>query len=391
MLIVVGLLMFAFVAYQLWGTGIYTAQAQNRLDDEFARLAVPVTSVAPSASPTATTIQTTTAATPITAPATVTVEPSATTTSPPASAPEPIDPASPVPVPYPFEAPAEGDALVKIEIPRIDVSYVVVEGVGLGDLAKGPGHFPESVLPGQLGNSAIAGHRTTHGAPFSDVDELRPGDEIVITYPTVGDSSPRFVYRVTGTEIVSPSDYADVVPTTDPTRATLVLASCHPKRTSSQRIIVFAELVDSSSSPVFAATSLPTANPATTIPGDDEPDDPAPTAPTTQVDSVPSGAPVTVPTPGSSPSLGGAGSGAAAGRAPSASVDAFSAGWFDDTAAWPPIILWGLALAAITLGGYLLARRYRRIWLGALVSSVPFVVVLYFWFENVNRMLPPGL
>ena len=76
---------------------------------------------------------------------------------------------------------------------------------------------------------------------------------------------------------------------------------------------------------------------------------------------------------------------------PTASEDAFAGGWFDDSAAWPQIIVWGLLLAAITIGGYLLAKRQRRVWLGVLVSFVPFVVVLYFWFENVNRLLPPGI
>lgn len=384
--IVIGLLMFAFVAYQLWGTGIYTAQAQNRLDTQFAGLsrpAGPVTTTSPAA------------------------------TSSPASAPTaPADPVPADPVPagtapaggteggrvptevrYPFDRPAEGDALVRIEIPRLDLNYVVVEGVALGDLAKGPGHFPESVLPGELGNAAIAGHRTTHGAPFADVDKLRPGDEIVISYPAVGGTTPRFVYRVTGTTIVSPSDYAAVVPTTDPTRATLVLASCHPKRTSSQRIIVSSELATGLSSPVFAPTALPTVAPDATIPTGDDPAGSQSTAAvdgsTEAADTGNTGSTAASSIPDASTVDVAAGTPAIA--APATSVDAFSSGWFDDTGAWPPIILWGLALAAITFGGYLLARGYRRIWLGTLAAAVPFVVVLYFWFENINRMLPAGL
>ena len=86
-------------------------------------------------------------------------------------------------MPYPFAIPETGDPVVRLQIPSIGVDYKVVEGVGLDELKKGPGHFPESVLPGQLGNAAIAGHRTTHGAPFYDVNKLDPGDTIVLTYP----------------------------------------------------------------------------------------------------------------------------------------------------------------------------------------------------------------
>ena len=67
-----------------------------------------------------------------------------------------------------------GEAIARIEIPAIGVDDIVVAGVDSGDLKKGPGHFPTTPLPGQLGNSAIAGHRTTYGQPFFDVDKLRP-------------------------------------------------------------------------------------------------------------------------------------------------------------------------------------------------------------------------
>ena len=72
-------------------------------------------------------------------------------------------------------------------------------------------------------------------------------------------------------------------------------------------------------------------------------------------------------------------------------ADAFSHGWFSDDAAWVDVALWGLALTAVAIGAYLVSRRFRRNWLGALVGIVPFVVVLYFFFQNVNRLLPTGL
>jgi len=68
-----------------------------------------------------------------------------------------------------------GDLLFRIVIPRTDDEYNVVAGVSSKDLAKGPGHFADTPPPGQLGNTAIAGHRTGHGGPFLDLDQSRPG------------------------------------------------------------------------------------------------------------------------------------------------------------------------------------------------------------------------
>src|SRR3546814_8717472 len=72
----------------------------------------------------------------------------------------------------------EGTAIAHIRIPKIGVDETIIEGVSLADLKHGPGHFPETPLPGQEGNAAIAGHRTTYGAPFNRINELVPGDEI---------------------------------------------------------------------------------------------------------------------------------------------------------------------------------------------------------------------
>src|SRR5215207_4730185 len=89
--------------------------------------------------------------------------------------------------------PLKGDAIARIEMPSIGVSEYVVEGTDLGSLRKGPGHYPETPLPGEPGTTAIAGHRTTYGAPFRDIDDLDPGDRIVVDM-----SDGRFVYRVEG-------------------------------------------------------------------------------------------------------------------------------------------------------------------------------------------------
>ncbi len=72
-------------------------------------------------------------------------------------------------------------------------------------------------------------------------------------------------------------------------------------------------------------------------------------------------------------------------------VDAFSDGWFSDPDANGQVALWGIVLALVSIGAYLISRRLRRDWAGALIGIMPFVVALYFFFQNVNRLLPPNL
>src|SRR5205085_1071336 len=70
--------------------------------------------------------------------------------------------------------------VAQLRIPKIGLDSIVVNGVGRSDLRKGPGHYPDTPLPGQRGNAAIAGHRTTYGAPFGNLDQLAPGDSIIV-------------------------------------------------------------------------------------------------------------------------------------------------------------------------------------------------------------------
>ncbi len=266
---------------------------------------------------------------------------------------------------------SEGDAIARIEMPSIGVDKIVVAGVSTGDLKKGPGHYPDTPLPGQLGNSAIAAHRTTYGQPFFDIDQLQPGDEVVMTTP-----AGRFVYRVTGTEIVTPSDYW-VVATTDPTRATLTLTSCHPKWTARDRIVVFADFdAAASSAPAGRAVidygRTQAVEPTPTETADTVPGEPVPGA-SAPVDSV-------VPEPD-----------VPIDAEHDEIADAFSEGWFSDPGAWPQVILWGLVLAAIAVGGVALGRLVGRRWVGWIAAAVPFVFCLYFFYQNVNRLLPPNL
>jgi sortase A len=127
-----------------------------------------------------------------------------------------------------------GDPMGRILMPAIGVSDVFVEGTGGGDLRKGPGHYPETSLPGERGTVAIAGHRTTYGAPFRRLDGLDPGDEIEIVMPY-----GRFSYQVEHTRIVPPSA---IWVTRRVGYDRLVLSACHPLYSAAQRIIVFARL-----------------------------------------------------------------------------------------------------------------------------------------------------
>jgi sortase A len=131
--------------------------------------------------------------------------------------------------------PLQGDTIAKIEIPSIGVSEYVVEGVDTGSLRKGPGHYPETPLPGDPGTTAIAGHRTTYGAPFRHIDELKAGQRVLLDMP-----DGRFVYRVESTKIVDDSDLS-VLDRVGHQR--LVLSACHPLYSAAQRVIVFARLV----------------------------------------------------------------------------------------------------------------------------------------------------
>lgn len=129
-----------------------------------------------------------------------------------------------------------GEAIGRIEIPSIDADYVLIEGTGTTDLQRGPGRYPETSLPGQGRTIGVAGHRTTYGAPFKEIDEIEEGDPITLEMPY-----GTFTYEVTGTEIVDPSQIEVV---DDVGRERLVLSACHPLYSAAQRYIVFADLTD---------------------------------------------------------------------------------------------------------------------------------------------------
>ncbi|MEM9745910.1 MAG: class E sortase [Actinomycetota bacterium] len=471
-----GLLLFAFVAYQLYGTAIENAASQRALEDEFAeRLSslsaatdplddVPAPTVA-DPDPVATEPETADdAGTDVDVDPDPEVDPEvdAGTDEPAGASNSDNDgaPESDGPTPASSDAaralaaatpatdqilPAidDGAALFQLQIPAIGVDDIVVAGIGNDDLKKGPGHFPDTPMPGQLGNAAIAGHRTTYGQPFHDVDDLEVGDEIV-----VNTWNGSYIYRVTGQQIVAPSQY-EVVATTDLSTASLTLISCHPKFTARERIVITSELVAESSDPVGVpvldhgraigdvafGTDLPVpdeplggglateGDAGTTVDesdavtptddegaaatdetggdsdtrgdgegdGDESVGAPAATDDPTDDTSDETSTTDPVSPPAVDPATEAALASLASAETTDAIADAFGDGWFSDPGAYLQILLWGLALIAISIAAYALSRRARRDLVGAVVGVLPFVFALYFFFQNVHRLLPPNL
>ncbi|HUS62523.1 MAG TPA: class E sortase [Acidimicrobiales bacterium] len=300
-LISTGVLMLMFVAYQLWGTNIAEARHQDQLRGDLAEVLGPKGASTPPAA---------------------TEEPAA-----PAEPSEPAAPVEPTPAPPP---PPSGEAIAMMRIPKIDVEKAVVEGVGVSDLKKGPGHYPETPMPGQPGNVAIAGHRTTYGAPFGRLDELAGGDDIVVTT-----RQGTFRYEVTEIRIVSPRDVG-VLASVEGNR--LTLTTCHPKLSARQRLVVIANLAGE------AAEAPPEVIP-----------DPDPTE-----------TPVTPRT------------------------DPATSGLSGETSPRGPALLWGVLAALIWLLTALVARAWRRVPAYAL-GCIAFFPALFVFFENVARLLPANV
>jgi LPXTG-site transpeptidase (sortase) family protein len=191
----IGIVVVLFVAWQLWGTSISQHHEQHQLQSAF----------------------------------------EASVRAHHVKAPTPDGPAL-VPATAVVPTPAEGTVVAKLQIPSIDLSEYVVSGTAEGDLAKGPGHYVGSAAPGQAGNVAIAGHRTTNGAPFNRLGQVAIGNDIYLTTTT----GERLTYIVSETpQAVSPGDVA-VLDNFGDNRITLT--TCNPEFSSSQRLIVVGEL-----------------------------------------------------------------------------------------------------------------------------------------------------
>ena len=138
----------------------------------------------------------------------------------------------------------EGKAFALIYIPRFGADYVrpILEGTDTASLQSGVGHYVGTAAPGAVGNFAVAGHRTTWGRPFHDIDTLVAGDAIIVETRSGYD-----VYAVSGHEIVAPTAVEVIAPVPDqrgvaPTQALLTMTACHPKYSAQQRYVVHAVL-----------------------------------------------------------------------------------------------------------------------------------------------------
>ena len=137
-----------------------------------------------------------------------------------------------------------GDAFAIVRIPRFGATFArtLYEGTTKDVLMRGIGHYEETSLPGAIGNFAMAGHRTTYGKPFNQIDKLVEGDVILVET-----KDTYFVYRVTGHQIVPPTQVSVLLPVPDqpgkkPTAAVLTMTTCHPEFSARERYIAYAEL-----------------------------------------------------------------------------------------------------------------------------------------------------
>jgi len=325
-----GVVLLLFAAYQLWGTGLHTRAAQSSLESQV------ITDL------------------------TARVNVASGGRSDPAE-PIPEDPAAPGDgrglgetfglTQEQIEAippPELGEAAGYISIPDIGSNWWYVEGTDLDYLRDGPGRFTETSWPGQEGNAAIAGHRTTYGQPFHRLDELQPGDEI-ITVTLQGEFRYEILSRGelaeqmpiadvgdpdSGHFIIGPHDHW-ILDDYDDDRLTLM--ACHPKYSAAQRIVVVGRLLD-------------------------------PVAPTTERAR---------PDPPSQPSDDG----------PLLGETLLT----NDPGARTPALLWGGATGAIWLLAWQVGHTWRRTRWFAYLASAPFVgLTLFTCFTYAERLLPAG-
>lgn len=364
LLVGTGLLVLSFAVFQLWGTGLAEAQAQDDLQGQFDSMLANIDQTSDGGIGTAPEAQTEIGV---------------------------VNEAQHTPLVRQIRAdqlPDEGEAAGRIYIPALDVEKTIVHGVSRDDLRLGPGHYPATPWPGQQGNAAIAGHRTTHGAPFLNLDRLSPGDDIFVhTVQGV------FHYQVQSHEdqwghdkghfIVDPYQ-VDVLDDFGDNR--LTLTACHPRYSAAQRLIVTAELV-SEPAPTLALPDpgLPAelvseqiADPAAT--DETANSDLAYTETETEVDSS-----ETAVVDDSATDVEPSETYVEVAAADQPTTVAESLGWQPQH--WPTTAMWAALTASIFLAGLLTSRRWRR-WPAYAATAGPFLYCLFWTFTYLDKMLP---
>ena len=360
-LIGLGLIVITFAVFQLYGTGILEAQSQEALTTEFDdRLAqLEEAGLVETADDTADAQEV-----PLARPTDSDALNAAIAT---AFAPElgeregpdftvsVLDPDALSDIEVALLTPQSGQALGSIEIPDIGLKRNIVEGIGRSDLRQGPGHYPGSPLPGQPGNVAIAGHRTTYGEPFRNLHLLEPGDLIKVTtfqgesfyqvmaHTTVeGEEVGYFIVEPSQTEVLD--DFGD---------NRLTLTACHPIASARQRIIVTAQLVSAPQEVIRSLTDERLAE----LAGEE-----------LESGSIEEFA---------------IEEDAAVGVEENALEESLGWNWEERTST----IAWALAALAVVVVALMAARRWRK-WLVYLGAAPVFFIALFFCFIHLDRMLP---
>jgi sortase A len=321
-MVTAGVVVLAFVTYQLWGTSFHEQHAQANLKRSFNSAVAANHGSAPS-------------------PGSTTAKSGGTTSG---GSDNPTIGSGRTASLSPSTPP--GTAVDHLVIPKIGVNKYVVQGTADANLSQGPGHYVNTPFPGQRGNAAIAGHRTTYGAPFFRLNDLKAGDRIYLT-----DTSGRiFVYRVVKLKVVSPSDVSVL---DDTPNAELTLTTCNPAFSATSRLVAVSDLIGrpeaASSTTAKTRTKAKTQAPSSTT---------VPSTPTSTTSAA---------------ATSNLGSGNSNG--------------------WPPAIAYGAAFVVLWIGARLAINRTRR-WsrVAAFVVGIGICAIpLWFCFENVVRLLPAAI
>ena len=374
-----------FLFYQLWGTGVYESRSQESLALQFENLltAQPVIEL-----PTTTTTTTTTTSLPATTdtnsidspPTAVVEEPQPTNTFNPPDA-QTLERIRRV-----LNA-EEGDVIARMVVPAIDLDKYVVEGVGVSDLRTAIGRYRGSAHIGDIGNVALAGHRSTYGRPFGRIGELFPGDLISLVTP-IGTATyevmdpneyvPTWASRVReiqgGHVIVGPSDEFVLSDVGD---NRLTLTACHPNFSAEERMIVVARLVDGRLPLLDPLFGIP---PATTTPAPTPEPAPEPellldgqTPPETTT-TTPTTTTTTIPPP-------------LVERNPQKEVESLQVSMTGLPTELAPSFVFALLLLVVMVGIAVVGNKVGRV-TGILLGIAPFLFVLWEFFTHLELLLP---